>query len=82
MPAATTRAVANLLIGAAGATVVYVVVTKPSLRRLAMRAARVWVGAVLPVFLLNQARAAWVRSAARTRRPYAEPRWDETQIRV
>jgi len=81
MPAATTRAVANVLIGAAGATVVYVVVTTPSLRRLAMRAARVWVGAVLPVLLLNQVRAAWV-SAARTRGRYTEPRWDETQIRL
>jgi hypothetical protein len=67
MPAASTRAAANVLIGAAGATVVYVVVTTPSLRRLALRAARVWVGAVLPVFLLNRARAAWVHSEARAR---------------
>jgi hypothetical protein len=64
MPAATNRAVANLLIGAAGTTAVYVVVTTPSFRRLALRAARVWIGAVLPVFLLDQARAAWVHSGS------------------
>jgi hypothetical protein len=42
--------------------VAYVIVTTPPLRRLAGAATRLWLGASLPVFLMTQAREAWVES--------------------
>jgi len=42
----------------------YVVLTTPPLRRLAVRATRVWLGASVPVYLANEIRKAWVESAA------------------
>ena len=57
------RTTANVVLAVAGLAAAYVVVTTPPLRRFALRAARVWLGASLPVFLLNQARQAWAESA-------------------
>ena len=57
------RVAANVVLGVAGVAAAYVVVTTPPLRRLAIRAARVWLGASLPVYLLSQVRQAWVESA-------------------
>ena len=56
------RTVANVALGLAGVAAAYVVVTTPPLRRLALRATRVWLGASVPVFLLNQVREAWMQS--------------------
>jgi len=49
----------------AGVAVAYLVLTKPPLRRLAVRAVRLWLGASVPVFLMTQAREAWVESGSR-----------------
>ncbi len=57
------RTVANVLIASAGVAAAYVVVTTPPLRRLAFQAMRVWLGASVPVFLLEETRRAWVESA-------------------
>jgi hypothetical protein len=46
--------------GAAGA---YIVLTSPRLRRVAALAARIWLGASLPIYLLNQVRREWAESA-------------------
>jgi hypothetical protein len=48
---------------AAGAAAAYVVVTTPPLRRLASRAARIWLGASVPVFLAREVHRAWIDSA-------------------
>ena len=62
MTRAQTRTVANVMLATAGAAAAYVVWTTPSLRRLAMQAARVWLGASVPVYLIDQTRRAWVES--------------------
>ena len=56
------RLVANLAIASAGVAAAYVVLTTPPLRRLAFQAVRVWLGASVPVFLLEETRRAWVES--------------------
>ena len=56
------RTAANVILASAGIAVAYVVLTKPPLRRLAVRAVELWLGASVPVFLLNQARQAWLES--------------------
>ena len=59
------RTAANLVLVSAGVAVAYLVLTKPPLRRLAVRAVRLWLGASVPVFLMAQAREAWVESGSR-----------------
>ena len=56
------RIVANVVLASAGVAAAYVVMTTPPLRRFAKRAFRVWLGASLPVFLLETTRRAWVES--------------------
>ena len=56
------RTVANVLIASAGVAAAYVVLTTPPLRRLAFQAVRVWLGASVPVFLLEETHRAWVES--------------------
>jgi hypothetical protein len=58
------RTVANLVLISAGVAAAYVVYTTPPLRRLAGVASRRWLGASIPIFLLTQARQAWVQSGA------------------
>jgi hypothetical protein len=65
MTEADARRTANAVIGLLGVATACVVLTTPSLRRLAVRAARIWLGATVPIFLLNQAREAWVQSGRR-----------------
>jgi hypothetical protein len=59
----TARAISNALILSAGAAAAYVVITTPPLRRLALRAARLWLGASIPVFVAREVRRAWLESA-------------------
>jgi hypothetical protein len=56
------RTLANVTLGVAGAAAAYVVLTTPPLRRFALRAVRLWLGASLPVYLAGQVRDAWVQS--------------------
>jgi hypothetical protein len=65
MTDATARAVANLAVASAGVAAAYVVLTTPPLRRLAALAARWWLGASVPIYLLGQIRSAWVESGRR-----------------
>jgi hypothetical protein len=65
MTDANARTAANVVLVSAGVAVAYVILTKPPLRRLAFRAVRYWLGASVPVFLLTQAREAWVESGSR-----------------
>jgi hypothetical protein len=60
---ATARTVANVVLVSAGVAAAYVVITTPPLRRLALRATRLWLGASVPVYLLTQTRRAWVDSS-------------------
>jgi hypothetical protein len=61
--AKTARTISNALVLSAGVAAAYVVITTPPLRRFALRAARLWLGASLPVFLAREVRRAWVESA-------------------
>jgi hypothetical protein len=60
---ATARTVANALIASAGAAAAYCVITQPRLRRLALQGLRLWLGASIPAYLLNEVRRAWAESA-------------------
>ncbi|HMB79634.1 MAG TPA: hypothetical protein VKI43_06185 [Vicinamibacterales bacterium] len=62
MTEAHARTAANVVIASAGAAAAYVIMTRPPLRRFAFQAARFWVGASLPVYLVTQLREAWVES--------------------
>jgi hypothetical protein len=62
MTEASARTAANVILISAGVAAAYLVVTRPPLRRLALQALRLWLGATVPVYLANQAREAWVES--------------------
>jgi hypothetical protein len=62
MTDANARTVANVILVSAGVAAAYLVMTTPPLRRMALRAVRLWLGASVPVYLANQAREAWVES--------------------
>ena len=62
MTDAEARTVANVVLVAAGAAAAYVVLTRRPLRRFVLRAVRLWLGASVPVYLVNEARQAWVDS--------------------
>ena len=62
MTSANARTVANLVLISAGVAAAYVVITTPPLRRLAVRATRMWLGASVPVYLMGEARRAWIES--------------------
>jgi hypothetical protein len=56
------RAVANAALVTAGVATAYVVLTTPSLRKLAVAGLRWWLGASIPVYLTSQVRQAWMES--------------------
>jgi hypothetical protein len=62
MTSATARTVANVVLVSAGVAAAIVVVTTPPLRRLAMRATQLWLGASVPGYLLHLTRRAWMES--------------------
>jgi hypothetical protein len=62
MTKAQARTVANVVLVTAGVAAAYVVLRTPSLRRLAVQAARVWLGASVPAYVIDQTRRAWVES--------------------
>jgi hypothetical protein len=62
MTSANARTVANVVLASAGVAVAYVIVTRPPLRRLALQGLRLWLGASVPGYLLDQTRQAWVES--------------------
>ena len=68
MTATTARTAANVVLASAGLAAAYVIVTTPPLRRLAIRAIEVWLGASVPMYLVGQARQAWVESGQAPRR--------------
>jgi len=58
----TARTVANVILASAGVAAAYVILTRPPLRRLAFAGLRLWLGASVPVYLLNEVHRAWVES--------------------
>jgi hypothetical protein len=62
MTDANARTVANVILVSAGVAAAYLVMTTPPLRRVALRAIKLWLGASVPVYLANEAREAWVES--------------------
>jgi hypothetical protein len=59
---ATARTVTNVVLVSAGVAAAFVILTNPPLRRLALRATKLWLGAGVPAYLLDQTRRAWVES--------------------
>jgi hypothetical protein len=57
------RTAANIVLVTAAVAAAYVVITTPPLRRLALVATRIWLGATVPVYLAHEIHAAWVESA-------------------
>ena len=66
MTDAKARTIANVVLASAGLAAAYVIVTTPPLRRIVLRATRLWLGASIPGYLLNQVRHAWVESGTPT----------------
>jgi hypothetical protein len=66
MTSANARTAANVVLASAGVAAAYVIWTTPSLRRIALRGLRLWLGASVPGYLMDQTRQAWVDSG-RTR---------------
>ena len=62
MTSANARTAANVVLATAGVAAAYVILTTPSLRRLAVRGLQLWLGASVPGYLLNQTKQAWVAS--------------------
>ena len=60
----TGRTAANLAIAAAGAATLYAVATRPKLRRLVFRAARLWLGTSVPGYILSTIGQAWQSASA------------------
>jgi hypothetical protein len=56
------QTVANAVLVSAGVAAAYVIVTTPSLRRLAKGAIRLWLGTSVPAYILKEAGRAWVES--------------------
>ena len=57
------RFTANVVLATAGVAAAYVVLTTPSLRRLAWGGVRLWLGASVPMYLYGQVQRAWMESA-------------------
>jgi len=62
MTRANARTVANVALVSAGVAAAVVVITTPSLRRLASRGLQIWLGASVPAYLLSEIGRAWVQS--------------------
>jgi hypothetical protein len=62
MRGTTARTVAQVVLVRGGGAAACVVGTPPPLRRLALRATRLWLGASVPAFLLQEVGRAWVES--------------------
>ena len=62
MTSSGARTAANVALAVAGVAAAYVVVTTPPLRRAAAQALKWWLGASIPVYLLEQVGRAWVES--------------------
>jgi hypothetical protein len=58
----TARTVANVVLASAGVAAAFVILTNPPLRRLAARGLRIWLGASIPLYLVEQTARAWVES--------------------
>ncbi len=56
------RTTADVVLLAAGLSAAYVIVTTPPLGRLALRTVYAWLGASVPMYILNEVRRAWVES--------------------
>ena len=65
MRSADARTAANLVLLTACAAAAAAIIATPPLRRLAGRAARVWLGVTVPAYLLAETRRAWVESGRR-----------------
>ncbi len=64
MTAATARTTANVVVATVGVAAAYVVLTTPSLRRLARGGLRLWLGTTVPEYMLYEVGRAWMQSAA------------------
>ena len=62
MTSANARTAANVVLASAGVAAAYVILTTPSLRRLAAHGLRLWLGASVPGYLVTEASQAWAAS--------------------
>jgi hypothetical protein len=64
MTKAAARTAANAVLVTAGVAAAYVILTTPSLRRLAIGSTRLWLGGSVPAYLLKEVGRAWAESGA------------------
>jgi hypothetical protein len=64
MTSTAARSSANAILVCAGVAAAYAIFTTPRLRRLTVRAMQAWLGASVPIYLLNEVRHAWGESAS------------------
>jgi len=62
MTSTNARTAANVVLASAGIAAAYFVWRTPSLRRLALQGLRLWLGASVPAYLVDETRRAWVAS--------------------
>jgi len=62
MTSANARTAANVVLASAGVAAAYVILTTPSLRRLAFRGVQLWLGASVSGYLIDETRRAWLAS--------------------
>ena len=67
MTSANARTVANVVLASAGVAAAYVILTTPSLRRLAFHGVRWWLGASVTGYLADQTLQAWAASGSSPR---------------
>jgi hypothetical protein len=69
--ASAARTTAQAVLAAAGLAAAYVIVTTPSLRRLAKGTTRLWLGSNIPAYLLREVGRAWTEAGATEHRQSA-----------
>jgi hypothetical protein len=65
------RTAANVVLVSAGLAAAYVVLTRPPLRRLALRGLRLWLGVTVPAYVVSNVKQAWVESGHNSSQPSA-----------
>ncbi len=65
MTPSTSRTVANLLLGAAGAVAAYYVLKHPTLRRVTLRVLKIGLTTTIPGYLVKEATSAWRETGQR-----------------
>jgi hypothetical protein len=62
------RTTANVLLASTGVAAAYVILTRAPLRRVTLRMVRLWLGACVSAYLVDQVRQVWLAHGDRSAR--------------